>query len=645
MSEFHNQHGGQRMDQLIDAVRTRSLVQGMFDYGAWTLLAAAGVLIMLIVTSRVFMVSLPPRLLLLGGAGVLALFIALILAIVFSPSRLATAIRIDEVLGLKERCSTALLSRNSKDPFAQAAVHDAERTAESVSIRKRFPLKFPRAGGYAITALLLLAITDAYLPRWDLLGREEQKREAAVIERQRTAAEKALRDARAEVLAIPRILQDEKALASARREIEALLNEEIKDPAQAMKVAQNALREAEAARQKIADMQRYANAELQKQAFKPLAEQPDGMLAEVQKLLGEGNFDNAAQKLRQMVNEFSAADPDRKEQMANEMKNLAEQMRKLAEDPNIQERVRKELEKLGANPEQARQMAGEMANAAAGDRDAQRRVRDMAENLARMANDGVLPSPEQMAPFMQKIDQLQGQADLQQRASELAQAGNQLANAMAQQAQQQSGDPQRQQSAQANQQGAPGQQGGNQPQGSQAGQGGQQPQMNQGGQGLADAQQAMEAALAELEAMRQAAEAAQASRGGDGGGESDGNEGDGWASGENEQQGDGGGQGFGQVPSGPNAGGIGAGERPAGSPAPFTVKKEVSPGQTDEKGRLIASWLVKADSVKGESKEQFKEIIMSAQRDQAEDVDQNRIPMRAQKAVRDYFNALEEEAR
>lgn len=148
--------------------------------------------------------------------------------------------------------------------------------------------------------------------------------------------------------------------------------------------------------------------------------------------------------------------------------------------------------------------------------------------------------------------------------------------------------------------------------------------------------------MAELEAMQQAADAAQASNAGEG--EGGGGEGDGW--GDNAGQGQGGkGQGMGQGPSGPNDGGQGSGARPKGAPAPFTVKKEVSPGETDDKGKTIASWLVKADSVKGESKEQFKQIVMSAKRDQADNVDQDRIPMRAQKAVRDYFNALEEEAK
>ncbi len=43
-------------------------------------------------------------------------------------SALHAAVAIDDAAGLKERLSTALTCRRDADPFAQAAVHDAEKT-------------------------------------------------------------------------------------------------------------------------------------------------------------------------------------------------------------------------------------------------------------------------------------------------------------------------------------------------------------------------------------------------------------------------------------------------------------------------------------------------------------------------------------
>lgn len=143
--------------------------------------------------------------------------------------------------------------------------------------------------------------------------------------------------------------------------------------------------------------------------------------------------------------------------------------------------------------------------------------------------------------------------------------------------------------------------------------------------------------MAQLEAMQQEAEMAGSASGE---GEAGGDAGQGW--GEQMGQGNGQGQGDGFGPAGPNQGGIGEGPRPGKSPAPYTTKRELSKGETNQQGRVLAGWLVKADSIKGESREQLKGLIMSAEKDAAEDVEQDRVPLRAQKAVRDYFDSMQQ---
>lgn len=650
-----------RLDQLIDAVRTRFLVQKLLDYGAWTLCCAAGVVLLLILVARIFLITLPPYTLLMGGAAVLAILVALVLALVHSPSREGTAIKVDEVLGLKERFSTALEARGSSDPFARAAVTDAEARARDVSIKHRFPLRFPRQAAYTMAAILALFLTDRFMPQLDVTGKQEKQRQAQVLERKREQARDALQSALAEVMSVPKVGPAEKSLAEARRDIEALLSQEIRDPTEAVKTASRAAAEAEAAKKKIEEAQKYGAGEIQKEPFKQLVagqgDQPGDSMEQARQSLADGQFDKAAAALRATAEKFNTADAQTKAQMANDMKGLAEQLAKIAQDPATQQRIQKELEKQGATQEQARRMTEEMARAAAGDRQAQQRVRDMAENLARRNNGGMLPAPEALAPLMQKIGEMQAQANSQQRAAEMAQATQQLAGAMQKQAQQQQqsgqqaqnqgrqGTPQGSQNAQAAQQGSQQQQSGDKQgdgQSQQASQSGQQQGDGQAGQQPGDSQNtdgqaAMEAAMAQLEAMQQEAEMA-AGQGGEG--EEGGDAGMGW--GDQMGQGDGQGKGEGFGPAGPNQGGIGEGPRPGKSPAPYTVKREVSKGETNQQGRVLAGWLVKADSIKGESREQLKELIVSAEKDAAEDVEQDRVPMRAQKAVRDYFDSMQQ---
>src|SRR5690606_33538633 len=80
----------------------------------------------------------------IGGAAAVAVIGSLIWAIVHRPTPHDAAVAIDLELGLKEKFSTALYARNQTDPFAQAAVRDAEQTAENVSLHKRFPLRWPQ---------------------------------------------------------------------------------------------------------------------------------------------------------------------------------------------------------------------------------------------------------------------------------------------------------------------------------------------------------------------------------------------------------------------------------------------------------------------------------------------------------------------
>src|SRR5579864_5384725 len=80
------------------------------------------------------------------------------------------AVANDERLALKEKFSTALYVRTSQDPFAKAAVKDAERTAENVSLHKRFPIEVPKAAGGTAAAVIAVFLTAWLVPTFDLLG-------------------------------------------------------------------------------------------------------------------------------------------------------------------------------------------------------------------------------------------------------------------------------------------------------------------------------------------------------------------------------------------------------------------------------------------------------------------------------------------
>ena len=671
-----------RLDQHIDAVRTRFLIQKLLNYGALTIAICFAALCVVVLFSRVFAVSIPPMLLLVAGAAALVTLISLVLATAYSPSRHATATKIDEVLGLKERYSTALYARGERDEFAQAAVSDAEHTANMVSIRKRFPMQWPRMAYPAMGAMLAVFLANRYVPQLDLFGQDEKARQQLVRQQKEEQARQAIEKALVEVNSIPKVSGEAKALDAAKRELSELLKNPIADPTEATVTAQRAMQQAEAARQRIEDVKTTAEKFEQADTFRPLTNSPSsGLFEDFKKNIAETKFEQAATNLQAAIDKFNKADAETQAKMAADMKEMAKQLEQIANDPSVQSAVQKQLEQAGATPEQARQVMREMEKAAAGDRDAAQRVKDMSENLARKMNGGVLPAPKELASFVQKFQQAQGKMEAQDTAAQLSQAANQLSKAMQNSAaqsqakadgqkqqggqqqqqgnqqqagsQQQGNQSQQQANAQQQQGSQQQQQGGNQSNQQQSGHGQQQTASQQGKKGggdqqqgnpgqsqMADAQQQMNDALNNAQGKEADTGGSMAGEGaGEGEGEADAGQ---WGQGDQAQGGQGG-QGMGQGFSGPNQGGIGSGERPGKRTSPYTFKKEVDKGEMDEKGKVLSSSFVKGDSIKGESKEQVKQIIQSAQKDSAEDIDRDRVPMQAQEVVRKYFDSVQQD--
>ena len=135
-----------RLDRHVAMVQNKLALARFVQAIAWASLIYAALVWVGIVIDRMLQVRLPHVMIWVwaaAGAGVLA---ALFYAIIRRPTAHDAALAIDERLALKEKFSTALYARSMKDAFADAAVKDAERTAENVSLSRRFPLEFPAQG-------------------------------------------------------------------------------------------------------------------------------------------------------------------------------------------------------------------------------------------------------------------------------------------------------------------------------------------------------------------------------------------------------------------------------------------------------------------------------------------------------------------
>ena len=118
-------------------------------------------------------------------AALLALAVALIGTTLGRPSPLRAAVALDAAAGLKERLSTALAVQESRDPFARAAVQDAEKIAARVHvpshIRRRAPDLWPWSTAVTAAALLLFWL----LPPLNLFAHEQPEGDRGAAGRRR----------------------------------------------------------------------------------------------------------------------------------------------------------------------------------------------------------------------------------------------------------------------------------------------------------------------------------------------------------------------------------------------------------------------------------------------------------------------------
>lgn len=659
-----------RLDRHVNLVRTKLLVGTLLSGLAWALLAFASVVLAAVLADRFLLWRLPGwEIWFLAGLGA-AVLAAGGWAILRRPTARQAAVAIDERLGLKEKFSTALYVRAGgagtsagDDPFAAAAVRDAEATADNVSLHKRFPVAFPRHG-IAAACVAVTAAGAFLLDPHPLFGSKEQ---AAVQEPQKAAtdqaaAKKLMAKAIEAIDAAPPEAQRNPQLQAARAELAKQVAQPSKSAQQQQQTALKTMQDLDALKQKIADGQRFDDGK-QASPFKDMqansALDDKSALKDVPEALQKGQFNKAAESIEKVVQNFNGMKKEDQQKAAADTKKVAQQLQQQAQaQGQQQQQLQQKLQQMGANQQQLQQLQNLMQAAAQGDQQAKQQLQQAMNQMAQQINQAkqnMTPAQQQAAAQQAQamMQQMQQAANNQAAAQNLADAAQQLAQAMQQQAngqqpngqqQQQGGQQQQANNAQGGQPQPGGQQ---QPQPGQQQANGQQPngQNGQGQQpGMQGAGQNLQEQLAQLQ---QAAQDAQQGMGPGqdgaapdnlnqqaGNGQQPGQgQGDG-KGGKNDQVGQGGGQWT------PEANQAAGGVRPKGAAAPYAVKAEKSPTQTNSGGELIASQFIKAPNVAGQSRAELRKVIQSVVTDPAEPVDQDKIGRQEASIVKKYYDDL-----
>lgn len=591
------------LDRHVAAVRRRLTLDATLARLARSVLIAAGVCLLAILIHRLFWLTLPQPWYWLAALAGAALLAGCVMGYLARPTDHHAALELDRRLGLKEKFSSALKLRGQPDPFAQAAVRDAEYTAASVSLGRHFPLTYPTQATWAAAACILALVVGWLMPQVDLFGRRQQHQAQQIEVKRQEEARQSVERALAALATAPPQVRDDAGILQARRDLEALLQRPALDPADAARSAHKALQDAnDALKNRIEQTARYAEARNNARAFasiKPPANEK-GPVADAHRAIAEGRFDDAFNHIAEAVKAVEDAPPQEQQKAAEQMQNLADQLQKMAQNPAAQQQMQQQLQQLGANQQQAQQMAQQLQQAAQGNPQAQQQLQQQVQQLMQQMNNGQGATQQQQQQVQQIMQQLQQQANAQQQAQGMQQAAQQLAQAM-------------QQAAQGGQ--TPAQ---------------QQQQLAQGAQQLQQQLQQLQAIQKDAQQMAAAQQAMQQAM------NQPGNNPGGNNAGDQPWNPD-----VAEVPQeGPGGAGIGMGERPRSDGAPFTIKQEVSPSIDDEKGKTLASYFVKADAIKGEARAELREVAEAGEKQATDEIDQDRIPRSTQNSVRDYFRSL-----
>jgi hypothetical protein len=513
-------------------------------------------------------------------------------------SRLSAAVALDEAAGLRESLSTALTLKNATDPWSTAVIETAQARAAGLNVAAALPYRRPAKASTPLFLSLGLMVVWFVLPDLDLLKLLESKKVAQAQQ--------------AEIVRVKAdINTDQKKLEELLARTGVKVSDEKGDgdsaanpdgtPQTAEELQRVQIKKLTTLADKL-EMQRNGEKAQQfqavKDAMRQLRQPGPGPMGEFSRQLARGNFQQAKAQLDDLAKKLadgSLAD-DQKRQMQDQLKNLSEQLDKIAKDTS---QLQKQLQQAGLSPEQAQKLAS---------------------------------SPEALKNTVANLDALSGEQKqgLINLASQMAQSGQQsqqMSQAMQQAAQNMSQQGMSQEGAQAMQN--------------------LSQQLSEGEMAqneMANLDAALSEAKSQLSKMGQCKGSGEGEDG-KGGSEGEGGDSEGQGNGDGKGKGNGRGQMAGnQSGQGTGGGGQGNGAGPNAQDAPFELSKSKANVKTGQ-GPIIGSKLVFGEQVRGQSVAEFSAAVQSASQAASESMENLTVPRELHDSVKAYFGTLQAKAK
>ena len=506
-----------RLDKHVGKIRGKLTLEKFLSALGYAAAFFLAVVLVYLLVHRLFWIGLPRPMIWFWSAAGAAFSGAIVFSMMHRPSEHAVAVFIDDKLGLKEKFSTAIFAREQArqmvrdqgralDPFMTAAVMDAERTADNVSLHRRFPIEYPRSGLLTLGMIAVVLLAAWLVPTdMDLFGRH--KKAQALARKPLSDREEAQRRAENVMAMVSSQTVGNREMPKVelakKEELAKLMSDPhadaraIDQTAQKLQEESDAAKDAAAKKEDLKKNQTYAEAQAQNAVFSSLNPSADdrGPVATASRDIANNDFSAAMKVMQSLPNQFNDLTPQEQQKQIQSMKKLANQLANLANDKTAMDNLQKQLKQQGIDPEQIKKAADAVKAAAQGDPNAARQLQQMQKDLLQQMNNGKGPTPQQQQAISQAMQKMQSVANTQSKAQQMTTGAQAMVQGMQQaQAAKQGGTQAGQQQANArmgNAQAAGSKSGGQQSSGQQgAGQqaaggqqaGGQQPGQQSGGQ-------------------------------------------------------------------------------------------------------------------------------------------------------------------
>lgn len=411
----------------------RLFVLDVLNLLALTLTVGATGLIVAVLIERFFGLDFAWRTA-LWGAGGGSVGVAFGWALIRRSRGVAVARELDERAGLRETMSTALCVERDSDAWSQAVVATAEDRAKGLELKRAVPIEPPRLWPIPFGAAFAFAVLWAALPTFDVLGLLEDKNASQNETQQIQEAKLDIAQKQEEI---------KKKLEKAGVKLDEAKTDvpEPTAPETLADVNRQAIKSLTNLKTQLSD-KRLGRKGQEKDALKGMMRQlktpGPGPLDQLARAMARGDFQKAQQALDDLAkklgqNELSAEQraqlkkqleslQKQLEKLAQDRKDLEEQLKKagmdeatakrLAKDP---EALKKALEKMQGMSEKQKQQLAQMAQSQS---DASKQCSSMGSSMGMMSKGMGKKGMDQMG--MQGMDAFSGQlGEMEMMAAEM----------------------------------------------------------------------------------------------------------------------------------------------------------------------------------------------------------------------------------